>query len=34
VRRTWCTTQRPDRLEAHLEIYIRFHNAILTKPVG
>lgn len=29
-RRTWCTTKRRDRLAAHLEIYIRFHNQVLT----
>lgn len=28
-RRTWCTTKRPDRLAAHLELYIQFHNTIL-----
>jgi hypothetical protein len=25
-RRTWCTTKRPDRLAAHLELYVNFHN--------
>ncbi len=29
-RRTWCTTKRPDRLEAHLAIYIAYHNEVLT----
>lgn len=26
IRKTWCTTKRPDRLEAHLELYMNFHN--------
>jgi hypothetical protein len=30
VRRTWATTKRPDRLHAHLELYIRYHNQCLT----
>jgi len=25
-RRTWCTTKRPDRLVAHLMIYVNYHN--------
>ena len=25
-RRTWCTTKRPDRLAAHIELYIQAHN--------
>ena len=29
IRRTWCTTQKPSRLEDHLAIYINFHNSIL-----
>jgi len=29
-RKTWCTTKRPDRLEAHLATYVRFHNQVLT----
>ena len=29
-RRTWCTTKRRDRLEAHLAIYLDFHNTVLT----
>ena len=28
-RRTWCTTKRPDRLAAHIEIYVQKHNAAL-----
>ncbi|MCB0350947.1 MAG: transposase, partial [Bdellovibrionales bacterium] len=26
LRRTWCTTKRPDRLVAHLDLYVNFHN--------
>jgi hypothetical protein len=33
-RRTWCTTKRPDRLRAHLQIYVQFHNSVLTQPIG
>jgi hypothetical protein len=29
-RRTWCTTKRPDRLLAHLELYVQYHNSVLT----
>lgn len=25
-RKTWCTTKRPDRLAAHLELYMHYHN--------
>jgi len=25
-RRTWCTTKRLDRLDAHLAIYLQYHN--------
>lgn len=32
-RRTWCTTKRPDRLAAHLELYARLHNSVLTPDV-
>lgn len=28
-RRTWCTTKRPDRLAAHLELYVQYHNQLL-----
>ena len=31
IRKTWCTTKRPDRLEAHLEIYMNYHNDKLIK---
>ena len=33
IRKTWCTTKRPDRLIAHLAIYIDYHNSTLTAPV-
>lgn len=34
-RRTWCTTKRRIRLEAHLWLYVQYHNRILTKsPVA
>lgn len=26
IRKTWCTTKRIDRLEAHLEIFMHFYN--------
>ena len=29
VRRTWCTTKKPDRLEDHLYLYAYFHNTFL-----
>lgn len=29
VRKTWCTTKRPDRLLAHLSLYAQFHNQTL-----
>jgi transposase-like protein len=29
-RKTWCTTKRPDRLAAHLELYAYYHNQKLT----
>jgi hypothetical protein len=32
-RRTWCTTKRKDRLEAHLMIYLQYHNEVLTEPL-
>jgi hypothetical protein len=25
-RKTWCTTKRPDRLRAHLNLYVLYHN--------
>ncbi|AGH96435.1 hypothetical protein [Pseudobdellovibrio exovorus] len=30
VRKTWCTTKRLDRLRDQLDIYIDYHNRILT----
>lgn len=29
-RRTWCTTKKADRLAAHIELYIQYHNRVLT----
>ena len=29
IRRTWCTTKKPERLLDHLYIYATFHNGIL-----
>jgi hypothetical protein len=29
-RRTWCTTKRPDRLQALLNMYACYHNQFLT----
>ncbi len=29
-RRTWCTTKLPAHLAAHLELYVQFHNQVLT----
>jgi transposase-like protein len=29
IRKTWCTTKNPERLQDHLDIYIAFHNTIL-----
>ena len=29
VRKTWCTTKRPDRLLAHLTLYALYHNTDL-----
>jgi len=31
ARRTWSTTKKLERLEAHLELYARFHNERLTQ---
>jgi transposase-like protein len=28
VRKTWCTTKNPDRLQMHLDIFIDFYNRI------
>jgi hypothetical protein len=32
-RRTWCTTKRPDRLQARLNLYVCAHNASLKGQV-
>ncbi len=29
IRKTWCTTKDPNRLQDHLDIYMSFHNHIL-----
>lgn len=26
IRKTWCTTKRPDRLALHIELYVWYHN--------
>lgn len=31
-RRTWCTTKRIERLEAHMILYAEYHNRVLTQP--
>lgn len=31
IRRTWCTTKRPENLRLHLELYRRYHNRELLK---
>lgn len=31
IRKTWCTTKDPKRLQDHLDIYTSFHNYILLK---
>lgn len=31
-RKTWCTTKRPERLEAHMTLYAHYHNQTLTLP--
>jgi transposase-like protein len=28
-RKTWCTTKRSDRLRAHIELYVHYHNNII-----
>ncbi|MCB0404443.1 MAG: transposase, partial [Bdellovibrionales bacterium] len=29
-RKTWCTTKTPQGLKNHIDIYINFHNNVLT----
>lgn len=29
LRRTWCTSKLKSRLEAHLELYVQYHNQVL-----
>jgi hypothetical protein len=31
IRRTWCTTKDPNRLNDHLELYVHYHNQFLLK---
>jgi hypothetical protein len=33
IRKTWCTTKKPDRLSDHLAIYVQYHNENLRKAV-
>lgn len=34
VRRTWCTTKKPERLESHLWIFIRVHNQRIRREMA
>jgi hypothetical protein len=35
IRKTWCTTKRPDRLRCHISLYVLWHNeTILAKNAG
>jgi hypothetical protein len=29
IRKTWCTTKRPDRLRCHISLYVMWHNCML-----
>jgi hypothetical protein len=29
VRRTWCTTKKPECLRQHIAVYVEFHNTVL-----
>lgn len=29
ARKTWCTTKRPDRLKAHIALYVLWHNEVI-----
>jgi hypothetical protein len=29
IRKTWCTTKKPERLRDHLELYVYYHNHVL-----
>jgi transposase-like protein len=33
IRKTWCTTKKPERLTDHLNIYVLFHNKVLTNHI-
>ena len=30
IRRTWCTTKKPEALKNHLALYVDYHNSVLT----
>lgn len=30
IRKTWCTTKDPEMLQKHIDIYINYHNTVLT----
>lgn len=30
-RRTWCISKKAENLKHHIQIYVRFHNEVLTK---
>jgi hypothetical protein len=32
-RRTWCSTKKPERLQAHLNLFICFHNELRIKEL-
>jgi hypothetical protein len=32
-RRTWCVTKKKKRLEAHIYLYTKFHNQVLTEAL-
>jgi hypothetical protein len=34
IRRTWCTTKRPDRLSDHIDLYVYYHNERLLKKAA
>jgi transposase-like protein len=31
IRKTWCTTKKPERLRDHIELYVYYHNEVLLK---
>jgi len=34
VRRSWCTTQSPERLQAHLEVFMYYYNQIYLRRLS